>query len=162
ITLANDRHDIAVQEKAIAQMQKDHAQAIVTFLASKFTNADLYEWMSGVLGGIYSYFLQQATAIARLAQDQLSFERQEKSLGVIEANHVNAASDMSAGNNGNGTATDRRGLTGSARLLQDIYQLDQYAFETNKRKLQLTKTISLARMVPFEFQRFRETGVLPF
>ena len=28
--------------------------------------------------------------------------------------------------------TDRRGLTGSARLLQDIYRLDQYAFETDK------------------------------
>jgi hypothetical protein len=42
-------------------------------------------------------------------------------------------------------------------LLQDIYQLDQYAFDTNKRKLQLTKTISLARLSPAEFQRFRET-----
>ena len=59
-------------------------------------------------------------------------------------------------------ATDRRGLTGSARLLQDIYQLDQFAFETNKRKLQLTKTLSLARLAPLEFQRFRDTGVLTF
>jgi Tc toxin complex TcA C-terminal TcB-binding domain len=57
---------------------------------------------------------------------------------------------------------DRRGLTGSARLLQDIFQLDQFAFETTKRKLQLTKTISLARLAPLEFQRFRETGVLTF
>jgi hypothetical protein len=32
----------------------------------------------------------------------------------------------------------------------------------SKRKLQLTKTISLARVAPFEFQRFRETGVMPF
>ena len=162
ITLATDRQEIAVQEQAIAQMQADHAQAIVTFLANKFTNAHLYEWMSGVLGRVYGYFLQQATAIARLAQDQLSFERQEKSLGVIQANYWNAPSDMSANSNGKGTATDRKGLTGSARLLQDIYQLDQYAFETNKRKLQLTKTISLARMAPVEFQRFRETGVLLF
>lgn len=57
---------------------------------------------------------------------------------------------------------DRRGLTGGARLLQDIFQLDQYAFETDERKLQLTKTISLASMAPAEFQRFRETGVMPF
>ena len=40
--------------------------------------------------------------------------------------------------------------------------LDQHAFETNKRKLQLSKTISLARMAPFEFQRFRETGAITF
>jgi hypothetical protein len=59
-------------------------------------------------------------------------------------------------------APDRRGLTGSARLLQDIYQLDQYAFDTNKRKLQLVKVLSLSRSVPLEFQQFRETGILTF
>jgi hypothetical protein len=46
--------------------------------------------------------------------------------------------------------------------LQDIYQLDQYAFETDERKLQLVKTISLSRLDPYAFQRFRETGVMPF
>lgn len=53
-------------------------------------------------------------------------------------------------------------MTGSARLLADIYKLDQYRLETEKRKLQLTKVISLARMAPFEFQQFKETGVLVF
>src|SRR6266567_3062060 len=58
------------------------------------------------------------------------------------------------------TSADRRGLTGSARLLQDIYELDQYAFETNRRKRQLTKTISVASLDPVALQRFRESGVL--
>ncbi|MGC8714667.1 MAG: hypothetical protein ACP5RH_19965, partial [Leptodesmis sp.] len=49
-----------------------------------------------------------------------------------------------------------------ARLLADIYKLDQYRLETEQRKLQLTKVISLARTAPFEFQRFKETGVLVF
>src|SRR5262249_46320773 len=47
-------------------------------------------------------------------------------------------------------------------LLRDLYAMDQYAFRTAQRKLQLTKTISLARLDPFGFQRFRETGVLRF
>ena len=38
-----------------------------------------------------------------------------------------------------------------ARLLADIYRLDQYRFETEQRKRQLTKTISLARLAPAEF-----------
>jgi len=58
-----------------------------------------------------------------------------------------------------GAVVDRRGLTGSARLLQDLYRLDQYAFDTNRRKLHLSKTISLALTAPTEFQRFREAGV---
>ena len=48
-------------------MQVEHADSTMEFLANKFTNAELFEWMSGVLGRVYSYFLQQATAIAQLA-----------------------------------------------------------------------------------------------
>jgi hypothetical protein len=40
--------------------------------------------------------------------------------------------------------------------------LDQFAFETKKRKLQLAQTFSLTQLFPAEFQRFRETGSLPF
>jgi hypothetical protein len=97
--------------------------------------------------------------MARMAQNQLGFERQEATLSFIQADYWQPPSDGSKTSNGN--AADRRGMTGSARLLQDIFELDQHAFATNQRKLQLTKTISLSQMAPFEFQRFRETGVLP-
>jgi hypothetical protein len=159
IAMASQRHSIALKEQAISTMQMNNAEATVNFLATKFTNADLYEFMSGVLQGVFSYFLQQATATARLAQNQLSFERQEAPVSFIQADYWQAPSDTSSSDS---QAVDRRGLTGSARLLRDLYQLDQYAFDTNKRKLQLTKTISLAQFAPVEFQRFRETGVLRF
>jgi transposase-like protein len=92
----------------------------------------------------------------------LAFERQQKPPAVIRADYWQAPSQTDTSSSGNGQTPDRRGLTGSARLLQDIYQLDQSAFETNKRKLQLSKTISLAQLVPIEFQNFRQTEVLPF
>ena len=63
--------------KRKAEIQAEHATQAVEFLANKFTNAELYEFMSEVLEGVYSYFLQQATAIAHLAQNQLAFERQK-------------------------------------------------------------------------------------
>jgi hypothetical protein len=157
--IALDQQKVVLQEQAIANLQQQHAQATVNFLATKFTNVELYEYMSGILQGVYSYFLQQASAMARMAQSQLAFERQEATLSFIQADYWQPPSDRS--NTGNSNAPDRRGMTGSARLLQDIYELDQHAFATNQRKLQLTKTISLAQMAPFEFQRFRETGVLP-
>ncbi len=117
--------------------------------------------MSGILEGVYGYFLHQATSIAQLAAQQLAFERQEAPPPFILADYWEAPGDgLGLGNDGEGA--DRRGLTGSARLLQDIYKLDQYAFDTDKRKLQLSRTISLARLMPVEFQQFRETGVLNF
>jgi hypothetical protein len=40
--------------------------------------------------------------------------------------------------------------------------LDQHAIDTDTRKLQMSKTFSLASMFPVEFEKFRQTGVLPF
>jgi hypothetical protein len=114
--------------------------------------------MGGVLGGIYRYFLQQATATAKLAEAQLVFERQQQPESIIQGDYwtLPEATGATAG------PTDRRGLTGSARLLQDIYRLDQYAFESDKRKLNLAQTFSIAELFPIELQQFRQTGVLRF
>jgi hypothetical protein len=149
--------EIVGQERVIASTRADQAEAVVAFLNNKFTNVELYEWMSDILSEVYGFFLQQATAMAQLALNQLAFERQERPPAFIRSDYWQAPEGAAEEN-----APDRLGLTGSARLLQDIFQLDQYAFETNKRKLQLVERFSLARLVPFEFQQFRETGVLPF
>lgn len=155
---AGQHKQIIEQERDIASLQSENAQAVVEFLNNKFTNVELYEWMSDILGEVYSYFLQQATSMAQLAFNQLSFERQERPPAYIQSDYWQIPSDRTSSEE----EVDRRGLTGSARLLQDIYQLDQYAFDSNQRKLQLTESFSLARLFPYEFQEFRETGVLPF
>lgn len=157
-TIASNHLQVVEQERVIEQMRADHAKEVLDFLTNKFTNKDLYDWMSGILERVYSFFLQQATAVAQLAANQLAFERQEPPPTYIQADYW----EMPSENGAEGSSPDRRGLTGSARLLQDIYQLDQYAFETNKRKLQLTKTISLVQLDPFAFQQFRETGMMTF
>lgn len=162
INVAQAHVGVADQERRIAQTHATQAQAIVDFLAKKFTNAELYEWMSGILGEVYSYFLQQATAMAQLAENQLAFERQDTPPKIIQADYWEVPSDTGSLTATDQKTPDRKGLTGSARLLQDIYQLDQYAFETDKRKLNLAQTFSLARMAPYDFEVFRQTGVLPF
>jgi Tc toxin complex TcA C-terminal TcB-binding domain len=111
--------------------------------------------MSGVLGRVYAFFLQQATAMARLAEAQLAFERQELPSGFIGTDYWRDATAAA-------TAPDRRGLTGSARLLEDVHRLDQFAFETDRRKLHLSQTFPLSQLGAFELQQFRETGVLTF
>jgi hypothetical protein len=161
ITLAKDQERIVGQERAIAELQTEHASAVVDFLSTKFTNAELFAWMSNILEGAYHYFLQQATAMAQLAAMQLAFERQETPPPFIQADYWEAPND-SVLSPTDGRGPDRRGLTGSARLLQDIFQLDQYAFQTDRLKEKRSKTISLVQLFPGEFQRFRETGVLRF
>jgi hypothetical protein len=162
IKISEDNVRIVSQEREIAQMNSDFANDTLEFLKNKFTNAELYNWMSNVLEGVYAYMLNLSTAMARTAEGQLYFERQEPAGPFILDDYWESPNDnYSVSLTGAGNA-DRRGLTGSARLLQDITRLDQYAFDTNKRKLQISKTISLAQNFPEAFQRFRETGVLNF
>jgi hypothetical protein len=160
IKIADDNIRIVTQEREIAQINADHAQSSLDFLQNKFTNAELYNWMGNVLEKSYSYMLNLSTAIARTAESQLYFERQEQAGPFILDDYWETPTGITAGSAT--TTTDRRGLTGSARLLVDITRLDQFAFETVKRKLQMTKVISLAQNFPSEFQKFKETGVLNF
>jgi hypothetical protein len=159
IKLAQDHLRVVGQERVIADMQASDAQSGLDFIEHKFTNAELYDWMRDVLQRVYRFFLQQATATAQLAADQLAFERQEVPTPFIQTDYWDPPADTTS----NGAMQpDRSGLTGSARLLQDLTQLDQHAFATDQRKLQLTKTLSLAQLDPYAFQRFVDGGVLRF
>lgn len=158
ILLAKGGIAIAQQERVIAGLEQTHAADILTFLLSKTFTEEMYRWIASVLEDVYRYFLQEASSIARLAEQQLAFERQQGALKVIQPGYWNIADDDSRQANN----VDRLGLTGSARLLKDIYQLDQYAFETRRRKQSFSLTLDLAELFPFEFQQFRESGVLVF
>lgn len=163
IKLAQDRVRIVGQEREIAAIQHEHARATLDFLKNKFTSAELYEWMSRVLEDVYSWFLQEATAIALLAQRQLAFERQLDLPPFIRTDYwvVDGGSMGGVDLTGEG-AVDRRGLTGSTRLLKDLTELDQYAFSTNSPKLQLSKTIALSELAPEELMALRDTGIARF
>jgi hypothetical protein len=156
IHTADDELRLQQQEQAVAGMRADHADAIVDFLSRKFTGFDLYDWMSGILGPVYRYFLQQATSTAQAASRQLAFERQEPLTRFVQADYW-----VPPATNG-GQPEDRMGMTGSARLTQAIYQLDQYAFQTDRQRHQIVKVISLSMLDPYAFEEFRRTGVLRF
>lgn len=157
IVLAQNQINIVQQERLIAGLEQTHALDVLNFLLSKTFNEEMYRWIASVLEDVYRYFLQEATAVARLAERQLAFERQQAPLKVVQMDYWNLPADPT-----NGGGADRLGLTGSARLLKDIFQLDNYAFETRQRKQVLSITLDLAEMFPLEFQHFRETGVLIF
>jgi hypothetical protein len=114
--------------------------------------------MSRTLGAVYRYFLQQATAIGRLAQAQLGFERAEQSQSFVQNDYWQSPAELVADR----SATNRAGLTGAERLAADITRLDQYAFSTDRRRLNLSQTFSLAQLMPVELLNFRSTGVLSF
>lgn len=161
ISMAQDRVMIAEQESRIAGIQRDQAIDMLKFLSTKFTSRELYDWLQGVLAEIYAGFLRMATVTAQQAERQLAFQRQQPTASIIKQNYWAAASDSNVASTIQSTP-NRRGITGSARLLQDIATLDQYAFDSEKRLLNLNQTFSLSRLFPIEFAAFRKTGLLSF
>ncbi len=162
VTIEKDGVRVSEQEREISELRVDFAEQILEFQQTKFTSVELFDWMAGVLERCYRWFLQQATATAQLAAQQLAFERQEGQPPAIRADYWQPPATGLAALDGADSGPDRRGITGAERLLRDIAALDQYAFETNRRKLQLSRTFSLAELDPLGFQRLRTDGVMTF
>lgn len=164
IQIAGERLRAAQIERRIADLQSAYATDAVNLLTTKsFANEALYEWMASVLEGIYRYFLQQATTLARQAELRLAFERQELTV-IVKRDYWTprrggATPDITSIPNGSDSV---KGLTGAARLLRDIYQLDQFAFTRNRRKQLLTERVSLSRHDPVAFEELRATGRMVF
>jgi hypothetical protein len=160
VSIAQDRLKVSGQELKMAEMQQTFAEDSLEFLQNKFTNAEMYTWMTQVLAGAFSHILNEATAMAKLAMYQIMFDRQQAPPLEISDNYWDAPSMEVSLEPTKGA--DRKGLTGSTRLLQDLVQMDQWAFTSDTRKLEVTKTISMARMFPMEFETFKQTGKITF
>ncbi len=160
ITIARSQLRITRQEREIAAIEQANAEDLLEYLISMDFTAELHRWIAGVLGRIYRGYLQQATATAQLAEALSAWESQKTPSGLIKTDYWLTA--PSATEPVAPEAASRLGLTGSARLKFDIQTLEQRAFESRGRDDPLTLTLDLEQLLPIEFQRFRETGILVF
>jgi Tc toxin complex TcA C-terminal TcB-binding domain/FG-GAP-like repeat len=161
ITISTDGVRVAEQERRVSELQADTAEQLLDFQQTRFANLELYDWMAGVLDRTYRWFLQQATSAAQLAAQQLAFERQQGQPPAIQADYWEPPQRLAAPT-GAPPGPDRRGLTGAERLIQDIAQLEQYAFQTDQRKLQLTRVLSLAQLDPLALAQLQADGTTTF
>ena len=144
------------QEQQLAELQQDHAAAVATFLATRFTNAELFEWMSGVLGRRVRV-LPAAGHRAGPARRGAAGVRAPGAARRVHRRRLLARRHGRAPTRPTGA-----GSTGSARLLQDVSPPRPVRVRHRPRKLHLTQTFPLSQLAAFELQQFRETGVLTF
>jgi len=118
--------------------------------------------MSRLLMEVYAHLLQQATSTALMALGASSPSSDRRRRRLPSSSPTTGRPRRPAVQTGQDQNTDRKGLTGSARLLKDIVEMEQYALDSDRRRLQITRTYSLAQLGPISFQLFRQTGVLSF
>jgi hypothetical protein len=140
----------AQQEAAILEREIAHNESVATFLKEKFTNAELYGWMSGTLSGLYFQAYQLAYEMARAAERAYQFENgltAGESATFIRPTYWQSL---------------RNGLLAGDSLALDLERLGKAQFDAGGRGLEITRQVSLRELDPIALLRLRDSGSCEF
>jgi hypothetical protein len=137
------RRDIADLELRNHDQQLENLQEADRFMRTKFTNKDLFRWMSSQLADVYFRCYQLALDQARRAERAFRYE-----LGV----------------DGNTTFVQpgywdslKHGLLAGEQLHHDLKRMEVAYLEQNTREYELTKNVSLALLDPLALMALKTT-----
>ncbi|MDY7791695.1 neuraminidase-like domain-containing protein [Burkholderia ubonensis] len=136
---------IAIAEKELENHlgQIDNAKAVDTFLRSKYTNEELYQWQIGQISSVFFQSYKLAYDLAKQAERCFRFE-----LGLNDSRFITFGYWDSL----------KKGLLSGEKLQYDLRRLESAYLEQNRREFELTKHISLGLLDPLALVKLRETG----
>ncbi|MEM8726114.1 MAG: hypothetical protein AAGE86_11400, partial [Pseudomonadota bacterium] len=145
---AEIRLAMAKQELSNIDRQIEESEETARFLTSKFTNSELYGWMSGQLSQLHYQSFTLALDLARQAEACMRFELDEDtSETFVGAGHWSSA---------------RKGLVAGQALGLDLRRMEAHYLANNSRKSEISKTVSLVRLAPEKLLELRRTGNCEF
>ncbi|WP_147323399.1 Tc toxin subunit A-related protein [Chitinophaga silvatica] len=152
ITSSQARIQIAQQDLLVNQQSITQTQTVDSFLKSKFTNEDLYTWMSSRLSSLYFQTYNLALNTALQAQAAFQFE-EDTNTQFITFDYWDSL---------------YKGLLAGESLMLSLQQMETSYNNINTRTFEIEKTISVQQNFPEEFLRFKwgnnggTQGVLDF
>jgi hypothetical protein len=142
IAIAGIRETIAKEQLRLHGVKQQQAAGEETYLKTKFTNRELFEWLAQELRGLSKQMFNLAFEAAQATERCFNYE-----LGLTE-------SFVRAGQ-WNDT---RRGITAAENLVVDLRRMDSAYLKRNVREREITKHLSLARLDPIALIELRTTG----
>ncbi|MCF7695960.1 insecticidal toxin complex protein TccB [Mycetohabitans sp. B2] len=140
---------LAIREKSArtalqqAQAQQAQLQTMLTYLKSRFTQATLYQWLSGQLAAQYYQAYDAVVSLCLSAQACWQYE-----LGDFATTFIQT-----------GTWNDHyRGLQVGETLQLNLHQMEAAYLARHERRLEITRTVSLKTLLTnntFEAQKSR-------
>lgn len=147
IAAAELRVKSAETELANQLTQIENAKAVDEYMRSKFTNLELYQWQVGQISDVYFRSYKLAHDLAKRAERCLRFE-----LGLQDSSYVSFGHWDSL----------KKGLLAGERLQHDLRRMETGYLDQNRRRLELTRHVSLALHDPIALVKLRETGRCAF
>jgi hypothetical protein len=143
LAAAQIRVELAEKEVTLHKTQMRQSKQVDDFMRTKFTNQELYDWMSRQLAEVYFQSYQMAFDMAKRAERSFRFERGLKESGFIQYGYWDSL---------------HKGLMAGERLQFDLRRLEVAYLEQNRREHELTKHISLALHDPFALHLLRTSA----
>src|SRR5262249_38352123 len=134
VQIAAAQQDLAVHMRSIAQ-----ASAIDAFLRTRFTGADLYQWMVDRISAVYFQAYRMAVDAARAAELAYQYEL-NKTDTFVNLGYWDSL---------------KKGLLAGETLTFSLQQMKQAYLDGNVRKLAISKTISLQQLDPQQILNLR-------
>ncbi|KAK3937415.1 hypothetical protein QBC46DRAFT_319727 [Diplogelasinospora grovesii] len=145
------RQAMAARDIDIQQAQIDQAREAEDFLRSKYTNAELYSWVSGQTKTLYYQTYTQAYDLAKKVEKAFRFERPQLTGAqggyYIQAGYWNASKD---------------GLLAGESLYYALKQLEAAYIADRGYDFEVVKNVSLRQVDPMQLIYLRETGACEF
>ncbi|TQV85945.1 hemopexin repeat-containing protein [Aliikangiella coralliicola] len=137
------------QELKVHEKEIDNKAAIRQFMNDKFTNKELYNWISGKISGLYFQTYKMAHDYAKQAEQAFVFE---KGLQADKVNYVRGAYWDS----------QRKGLLAGGALELDLDRMDKAFMENDSRSMEITKNVSLIENDPMALLQLKTKGHCQF
>lgn len=143
IAAADIRISIAEHDERTAQLQVDQADAVEEYIRYKFTSSELYQWQINRLSTVYFEAYRLAFDMAKRVERSIARDLCRTDLSYVQFGYWDSL---------------KKGLTAGDQLLKALMEVEAAYIQQNRRRLELTKHISLATEAPLAFQELISTG----
>ena len=137
---------VANHEYQTVKTQVTQAQDVQSFLQSKFTNVDFYNWMQSDIANLYYQYYRFACDTARQAEQTLKQELMRPELDqttFVQFNYWD---------------TGHKGLLSGEALFLDVKRMEMAYLNSNQRELELMRHVSLRQLDPLALLSLVITG----
>ncbi|MTI33032.1 hemopexin repeat-containing protein [Xanthovirga aplysinae] len=138
------QRELQIHEKDIEQNE-----VVYRFMKEKFSNQQLYQWMSGKLSSMFYQSYKMAHDMAKQAEKAFQFETGTKE---SEINFIG----------GMYWDSQKKGLMAGESLGVDLNKMEKAYIEQDSRSLEITKNISMLELDPLAFIQLKTKGVCEF
>lgn len=147
VKTATIRAAIAAQDLKNHDEQITNANEVDDFMRSKWSNQELYSWMSQQISSVYFRSYQLSYDLAKRAERAYRHELGIESTDFVRFGHWDGL---------------KRGLLAGELLFHDIKRMEAAYLEANARELEITRSISLRQLDAAELMALRIDGQCSF